>query len=62
MVSLVNLDQTVPMFLQLSHTKLDVFQASKKLTLECYKITKGFPNEEKFTLVQQIWVIAQKHN
>jgi len=54
MVSLVNLDQTVPMFLQLSHTKLDVFQVSKLLTLECYRLTKAFPNEEKFALVQQI--------
>ncbi len=54
MVSLVNLDQTVPMFLQLSHTKLDVFQVSKQLTLECYRITKSFPTEEKFALVQQI--------
>ena len=54
MVSLVNLDQTVPMFLQLSHTKLDVFQVSKQLTLECYRVTKTFPNEEKFALVQQI--------
>jgi four helix bundle protein len=42
------------MFLQLAHTKLDVFQSTKKLTLECYRITKQFPNEEKFCLVQQI--------
>ncbi|HYH15621.1 MAG TPA: four helix bundle protein [Flavisolibacter sp.] len=42
------------MFLQLSHTKLDAFQISKQLTLECYKVTKQFPSEEKFALVQQI--------
>lgn len=42
------------MFLQLSHTKLYVFQSSKALALECYKITKLFPNEEKFAMVQQI--------
>ncbi|ANE51127.1 four helix bundle protein [Flavisolibacter tropicus] len=42
------------MFLQLSHTKLDVFQVSKQLALECYKITKAFPSEEKFALVQQV--------
>ena len=42
------------MFLQLSHTKIDVFQQSKKLVLECYSITKGFPNDEKFAMVQQI--------
>ena len=42
------------MFLQLAHTKLNVFQSSQLLALECYKITKLFPNEEKFTMVQQI--------
>jgi four helix bundle protein len=42
------------MFLQLSHTKLNVFQFSKSLALECYKVTKLFPNEEKFAMVQQI--------
>ena len=42
------------MFLQLAHTKLDVFQFSQLLVLECYKTTKKFPTEEKFALVQQI--------
>ena len=42
------------MFLKLAHTKLDVFQASKQLALECYRTTKAFPAEEKFILVQQI--------
>lgn len=42
------------MFLQLAHTKTDVFQESKKFTLECYRITKGFPVEERYALVQQI--------
>lgn len=42
------------MFLQLAHTKIPVFQESKKLILECYKITKDFPTEEKFAMVQQI--------
>jgi four helix bundle protein len=42
------------MFLQLSHTKLAVFTESQKLALECYKITKMFPQDEKFALVQQI--------
>ena len=42
------------MFLQLAHTRLNVFQSSHLLALECYKITKQFPNEEKFTMVQQI--------
>ena len=42
------------MFLQLAHTKLKVFQLSKQLALECYRITKDFPNEEKFAMTQQI--------
>lgn len=42
------------MFLQLAHTKLDVYKFSQELALECYKITKLFPNEEKFAIVQQI--------
>ena len=42
------------MFLQLAHTKTSVFQESKKLTLECYRITKDFPADERFSIVQQI--------
>ena len=42
------------MFLQLAHTKLDVFKFSQELGIECYKITKLFPNSEKFAMVQQI--------
>lgn len=42
------------MFLQLAHTKLDIYKFSQELALECYRITKKFPNEEKFALVQQI--------
>lgn len=42
------------MFLELSHTKKDVFQASKQFTLECYRITKDFPSDERFAMVQQI--------
>jgi len=41
-------------FLQLSHTKLDVFQASRFLCLECYRITKTFPADEIFAIVQEI--------
>jgi four helix bundle protein len=41
-------------FLQLAHTKTDVFRQSKVLTLECYRLTKDFPNDEKFAMVQQI--------
>lgn len=42
------------MFLQLSHTKLDVYSASRSLALECYRMTKEFPVEERFSMVQQI--------
>ncbi len=42
------------MFLQLNHKKLEVFQVSMKLSLECYGITKIFPPEERFNLTQQI--------
>ncbi|MBC7827384.1 MAG: four helix bundle protein [Chitinophagaceae bacterium] len=42
------------MFLQPAHTKLDVYLFSQTLALECYKITKLFPTDEKFAMVQQI--------
>jgi four helix bundle protein len=42
------------MFLQLSHTKTDVFAASKALALECYKTTRSFPPDERFAMTQQI--------
>lgn len=42
------------MFLELAHTKLDIFKASKSFVLECYKLTKAFPAEERYAMVQQI--------
>lgn len=42
------------MFLQLSHTKLDVYQASRLLALDCYRITRDFPADERFSMVQQL--------
>ncbi len=42
------------MFLQLAHTKTDVFKVSKIFTLECYKATRTFPSEERFAMTQQI--------
>ena len=42
------------MFLELAHTKLDVFQLSRNFVLACYKETASFPSTEKFALVQQI--------
>ncbi len=42
------------MFLELSHTKLAVYKSSQALSLECYRITKQFPPDERFAMVQQI--------
>ncbi len=42
------------MFLQLSHTKLPIYSESQKLALECYRLTKFFPSDERFAMVQQI--------
>ena len=42
------------MFLDLAHTKLDVFKVTKEFVLICYKETKSFPSEERFAMIQQI--------
>ena len=42
------------MFLELSHTKTPVFQQTENLALESYRITKTFPADERFAMVQQI--------
>lgn len=42
------------MFLQLNHQKLEVFKTSKLFVLECYKLSKLLPTEEKFGMVSQI--------
>ncbi|MBL0882786.1 MAG: four helix bundle protein [Chitinophagaceae bacterium] len=42
------------MFLQLAHTKLSVFLKSRDLVLECYKLSRNFPADERFALIQQI--------
>ncbi len=42
------------MFLELSHTKLNIFSETQDLAVECYQATKGFPADEKFALVQQL--------
>ena len=42
------------MFLQLNHQRLDVFNAARSLTLECYRFTKLLPAEEKFNMIQQL--------
>ncbi len=42
------------MFLQLSHTKLDVFSSSKSFVIACYKLSKLLPQEERFNMMQQL--------
>ena len=42
------------MFLELAHTKLDIFKAAKEFVLACYRETKFFPADERFTLISQI--------
>lgn len=42
------------MFLKLNHQKLEVYQSSKMFVLECYKLTKHLPVEEKFGMISQI--------
>lgn len=42
------------MFLQLAHTKLDVYKKTIELVVACYKATERFPKEEKYSLVNQI--------
>ena len=42
------------MFLNLPHTKLEVFKFSRQLVLACYKFSNQLPVSERFGLIQQI--------
>jgi four helix bundle protein len=42
------------MFLTLNHQKLDLYCFSRKFVLECYKLTKHLPPDEKFGMISQI--------
>lgn len=42
------------MFLQLNHSKLEVYKSSREFVLECYKLTKILPDEEKYAMASQI--------
>lgn len=42
------------MFLKLNHQKLDVYIHSRHFVLECYRLTKQLPVEEKFGMISQI--------
>ncbi|MEI9908953.1 MAG: four helix bundle protein [Bacteroidota bacterium] len=42
------------MFLQLNHQKLQIYSVSRQFVLECYKLTKSLPSDEKFGMISQI--------
>ena|SRR5436190_7247682 len=42
------------MFLTLNHQKLDIYGASRQFVLECYKLTKFLPENERFGMISQI--------
>jgi len=42
------------MFLELAHTKLDIYKLTKELVLSCYSKSKLLPIDEKFNMVQQL--------
>lgn len=46
--------KSITMFLELAHTKLVIFHKSKALVIECYRLSRVFPQDEKFGMVQQI--------
>ena len=46
--------KSYPMFLKLNHQKLDVYISSKTFVLECYRLTRSLPPDEKFGMISQI--------
>ena len=42
------------MFLSLNHQKLNIYPVSKSFVLECYRLTKALPADEKFGMISQI--------
>lgn len=42
------------MFLKLNHQQLDIYSASRKFVLECYRFSKTLPPDEKFGMATQI--------
>jgi len=42
------------MFLQLNHQQLNLYKVSRALVVECYRVTKNFPTQERYALNQQI--------
>jgi four helix bundle protein len=42
------------MYLQLAHKEMDIYKLAKTVVISCYQLTKSFPPEEKFNMVQQV--------
>ncbi len=42
------------MFLQLNHQRLEVYKTSRLFVLECYRLSKSLPVDEKFGMISQI--------
>jgi four helix bundle protein len=42
------------MFLKLNHQKLDVYDVSRNFVIECYKLSKVLPEDEKYGMKSQI--------
>ena len=42
------------MFLSLNHQKLNIYPVSRTFVLECYRLTKVLPPDEKFGMISQI--------
>lgn len=42
------------MFLSLNHQRLNIYTFSKEFVLECYRLTKVLPPDEKFGMISQI--------
>jgi len=50
------------MFLQLKHQKFEVFQFSRSVVGECYRLTKELPAEERYNLIRQFEERSFKHS
>ena len=42
------------MFLRLNHQQLDIFCVAKEFTSECYLLSRQFPADERFNMIQQV--------
>jgi hypothetical protein len=42
------------MFITLNHQKLEISSTSRQFVLECYKLTKFLPIDEKFGMITKL--------